>query len=644
MKSDGEIARAAHLRPIVEIAGKLGVPEDALHLYGRTIAKLDLGYLASLADRPAGRLVLVTAISPTPAGEGKTTTTVGLGDALNRIGRRAVICLREPSLGPCFGVKGGAAGGGYAQVVPMDRINLHFTGDFHAISSAHNLLSALVDNHVYWGNALGLDTRRISWRRVVDMNDRALRQVVSSLGGASNGFPREDGFDITVASEVMAVFCLATDLADLEARLARMVVAETRGKGSVTAGDLKASPSMTVLLKDAFQPNLVQTLEGTPAFVHGGPFANIAHGCNSVRATRTALKLADYVVTEAGFGADLGAEKFFDIKCRKAGLAPDAAVIVATVRALKMHGGVKKEDLGKENLAALEAGFANLARHVENVGKFGVPAVVGINKFVSDTDAELQLIVDLCRDKLGAKAIVCTHWGEGSKGSEELARAVVEIAEGPKATGFKPLYPSEMPLLAKVETIAKEIYRAGSVVADSKIKKRFKDLEAAGYGDLPICVAKTQSSFSADPEIKGAPTGHAIPIREVRLSAGAGFLVSPGCTPDLLAALRDTGVPFLPGTSTVSEVMAVLEAGVTEMKFFPAEASGGTAYLRAVAGPLPQARFCPTGGIRPATAPDYLALPNVGCVGGTWLTPADAIAAGDWARISTLAAEAAALG
>ncbi|KPL55320.1 formate--tetrahydrofolate ligase [Prosthecomicrobium hirschii] len=525
MKSDIEIARSVTPKPIVEIGAKLGIPYESLHPYGHHIAKVSNEFIAAQSERPDGKLILVTAINPTPAGEGKTTTTVGLGDGLTRIGKKAAIALREPSLGPCFGVKGGAAGGGWAQVIPMEAINLHFTGDFHAITSAHNLLAAMLDNHIYWGNTLDIDPRRVAWRRVMDMNDRALRSIVSSLGGVSNGFPREDGFDITVASEVMAVFCLATDLADLEARLARMVVAETRGKGSVTAGDLKASPSMTVLLKDAFQPNLVQTLEGTPAFVHGGPFANIAHGCNSVRATRTALKLADYVVTEAGFGADLGAEKFFDIKCRKAGLAPDAAVIVATVRALKMHGGVKKEDLGKENLAALEAGFANLARHVENVGKFGVPAVVGINKFVSDTDAELQLIVDLCRDKLGAKAIVCTHWGEGSKGSEELARAVVEIAEGPKATGFKPLYPSEMPLLAKVETIAKEIYRAGSVVADSKIKKRFKDLEAAGYGDLPICVAKTQSSFSADPEIKGAPTGHAIPIREVRLSAGAGFLV-----------------------------------------------------------------------------------------------------------------------
>jgi formate--tetrahydrofolate ligase len=525
MQSDIEIARSVTPQPIARIAEKLGIPYEQLYPYGHHIAKVSDAFIGAQRDRPDGKLILVTAINPTPAGEGKTTTTVGLGDGLSRIGKKAAIALREPSLGPCFGVKGGAAGGGWSQVIPMEAINLHFTGDFHAITSAHNLLCAMLDNHIYWGNALDIDPRRVHWRRAIDMNDRSLRAIVSSLGGVANGFPREDGFDITVASEVMAVFCLASDLADLEARLARMVVADTRGKGSVTAGDLKASPSMTVLLKDAFQPNLVQTLEGTPAFVHGGPFANIAHGCNSVRATRTALKLADYVVTEAGFGADLGAEKFFDIKCRKAGLTPDAAVIVATVRALKMHGGVKKDELGREDLTALRAGFANLARHVENVAKFGVPAVVGINRFVSDTEAEHRLIVDLCRSELGVEAIVCSHWAEGSRGSEALAHAVVRLAEGPRPKAFAPLYPDDMPLLAKVETIAREIYRAGSVTADSRIVKRFRELEAAGYGGLPICVAKTQSSFSADPELKGAPTGHAIPIREVRLSAGAGFLV-----------------------------------------------------------------------------------------------------------------------
>ena len=525
MKSDIEIARSVEPKAISGIAAKLGIPDSALYAFGPHIAKINNAYIDTLADRPRGKLILVTAINPTPAGEGKTTTTVGLGDGLTRIGKKAAIALREPSLGPCFGVKGGAAGGGWSQVIPMEAINLHFTGDFHAISSAHNLLSAMLDNHIYWGNKPEIDSRRVHWRRVVDMNDRSLRQIVSSLGGVANGYPREDGFDITVASEVMAVFCLATDLKDLEERLGRMVIAEGRDKGTITAADIKASPAMTVLLKDAFQPNLVQTLEGTPAFVHGGPFANIAHGCNSVSATTTALKLADYVVTEAGFGADLGAEKFFDIKCRKAGLTPDAAVIVATVRALKMHGGVKKDDLGKENLAALEAGFANLARHIENVGKFGVPVVVGINRFVTDTDAEMAFLVEACRSRMGVEAIVCTHWGEGSAGSEALARAVVAMTDAPRARPFTPLYPDDMPLLAKVETIAREIYRAGSVAADAKVKKRFKDLEAAGYGNLPICVAKTQSSFSSDPDIKGAPTGHVIPIREVRLSAGAGFLV-----------------------------------------------------------------------------------------------------------------------
>ncbi len=527
MKSDGEIARAAHLRPIVEIAVKLGVPEDALHLYGRTIAKLDLAYLASLSERPTGKLVLVTAISPTPAGEGKTTTTVGLGDALNRIGRRAVICLREPSLGPCFGVKGGAAGGGYAQVVPMDRINLHFTGDFHAISSAHNLLSALVDNHVYWGNEIGLDTRRISWRRVVDMNDRALRQVVSSLGGAQNGFPREDGFDITVASEVMAVLCLSEGLADLEARLSRMVIGETRERRLVAAGELKGAGAMAALLREAAMPNLVQTLEGSPALVHGGPFANIAHGCNSVAATRAGLRLGDIVVTEAGFGADLGAEKFFDIKCRSAGLAPDCAVVVATVRALKMHGGLPKAALDREDVAAVEAGFANLARHVENVGKFGVPVVVALNRFASDTAAELERVVALCRDRLGVTAIVCSHFADGSAGAEALARTVAATLDGPATTaGFSPLYGDDLPLAEKLRTVAREIYRAEDVAISGPVADKLARWEEAGYGRLPVCVAKTQYSFSTDPNERGAPTGHVVPVRDVRLSAGAGFVVA----------------------------------------------------------------------------------------------------------------------
>jgi formate--tetrahydrofolate ligase len=527
MKSDGEIARAAQLRPIAEVAERLSVPESALHLYGRHIAKLDLGYLASLAGRPDGKLVLVTAINPTPAGEGKTTTTVGLGDALNRIGRRAVICLREPSLGPCFGVKGGAAGGGYAQVVPMDRINLHFTGDFHAISAAHNLLSALVDNHVYWGNALGIDTRRISWRRVVDMNDRALRQIVSSLGGAQNGFPREDGFDITVASEVMAVLCLSEGLADLEARLARMVIGETRERRLVAAGELKGAGAMAALLREAAMPNLVQTLEGNPALVHGGPFANIAHGCNSVAATRAGLRLGEIVVTEAGFGADLGAEKFFDIKCRAAGLSPACAVVVATVRALKMHGGAAKADLDREDVAAVEAGFSNLARHVENVGKFGVPAVVALNRFASDTAAELDRVVTLCRERLGVTAIVCSHFADGSAGAEALARAVADTLDGPRTgSGFRPLYGNNLPLAEKLRIVAREIYRADDVAIPGAVGEKLGRWQEAGYGHLPVCVAKTQYSFSTDPTRRGAPTGHTVPVRDVRLSAGAGFVVA----------------------------------------------------------------------------------------------------------------------
>jgi formate--tetrahydrofolate ligase len=522
--SDIEVARAAKMRPVVEIGAKLGIPADALYSYGPNIAKLASGFVDGLEDRPDGKLILVTAITPTPAGEGKTTTTVGLGDGLNRIGKKAAICLREPSLGPCFGVKGGAAGGGYAQVVPMEQINLHFTGDFHAIGSAHNLLSALLDNHIYWGNALDIDTRRVTWRRVMDMNDRALRGIVTSLGGAANGFPREDGFDITVASEVMAIFCLAKDLKDLEARLGRIIVGHTRSRKPVTAKDLKADGPMTVLLKDAFMPNLVQTLENNPAFVHGGPFANIAHGCNSVMATKTALKLADYVVTEAGFGADLGAEKFFDIKCRKAGLKPVAAVIVATVRALKMHGGVAKEDLGRENVAALKKGLANLGRHIRNVGQFGVQAVVAINRFVADTEAELQAVGDYCAEH-GVEAQVCTHWADGGAGAEDLARKVVALADGGHSQ-FRTLYDDDVPLWEKMRTIATSIYGADDVIADKQVRDQFIQYQKGGYGHFPICVAKTQYSFSTDPALKGAPSHHVVPVRELRLSAGAEFLVA----------------------------------------------------------------------------------------------------------------------
>jgi formate--tetrahydrofolate ligase len=527
-KSDIEIAREATMLPIGEVAASLGVPEEAVQPYGKHIAKIGLDFVQQVADQPDGRLILVTAITPTPAGEGKTTTTVGLSDALNRIGKKAISCTREPSLGPCFGMKGGAAGGGYAQVVPMENINLHFTGDFHAIGTAHNLLSALLDNHIYWGNELKLDQRRISWRRVVDMNDRALRSIVGSLGGVANGFPREDGFDITVASEVMAVFCLATDLADLERRLGRMVVGQTRERELVTAEQLKGPGPMTVLLKDALMPNLVQTLENNPAFIHGGPFANIAHGCNSVMATRLALKLCDYVVTEAGFGADLGAEKFFDIKCRKAGLTPAAAVIVATIRALKMHGGVGRENLGKENLDAVRKGLANLGRHVTNVRKFGVPAVVALNHFTSDTDAEHALVRGYCRDKFGIEAIVCTHWADGSAGTEALAEHLVELLDSRPALdgrGFRHLYPDEMPLWDKMRTIATEIYGADDIIADKRVRDQFQDFQEGGFGHFPICVAKTQYSFSTDPNLKGAPSGHVVPIREIRLSGGAEFLV-----------------------------------------------------------------------------------------------------------------------
>ena len=523
-KSDIEIAREATQKPIAEIGGRLGIPHEALLPYGHTKAKIDLDYIDSLSGREDGKLVLVTAITPTPAGEGKTTTSVGLADGLNRIGKETLVCLREPSLGPCFGVKGGAAGGGYAQVVPMEDINLHFTGDFHAIGAANNLLAALLDNHVHHGNALGLDARRVSWRRVVDMNDRALREIVCSLGGIGNGFPRGDGFDITVASEVMAIFCLASDLEDLRRRLGNVVVGQTRAREPVTARDLKADGAMTVLLKDALAPNLVQTLENNPAVIHGGPFANIAHGCNSVIATRASLKLADYVVTEAGFGADLGAEKFFDIKCRKAGIAPDAVVLVATLRALKMHGGAALVDLGKEDVAAVEAGCANLSRHLANLRRFGVPAVVAVNRFSADTEAELQAVVDAAGAE-GASAIVCSHWADGGAGTEALARHVVEMIEAGEGA-FRPLYPDGMPLWEKVETVAKRIYGASGITAAQAVRNRFKALQEGGYGHFPVCMAKTQYSFSTDPSLKGAPEGHEVLVRELRLCAGAEFVVA----------------------------------------------------------------------------------------------------------------------
>ncbi|MEQ1714650.1 MAG: formate--tetrahydrofolate ligase [Hyphomicrobium sp.] len=523
VKSDIEIAREAKQKPIAEVAAKVGIPAEALVPYGWTKAKVSFDFINKIEGNPDGKVILVTAISPTPAGEGKTTTTVGLGDGLNRIGKKAIMALREPSLGPCFGVKGGAAGGGYAQVVPMEDINLHFTGVFHAITSAHNLLSAMIDNHIYWGNALGIDQRRVQWKRVLDMNDRALRSIVNSLGGVSNGFPREDGFDITVASEVMAILCLSKNLKDLETRLGNIIVAYTRDKKPVRARDLKADGAMTVLLKDALSPNMVQTLENNPVFIHGGPFANIAHGCNSVLATRTAMKLADYVVTEAGFGADLGAEKFFNIKCRKAGISPSAVVIVATVRALKMHGGVAKDDLKTENAAAVAKGCDNLKRHIENINKFGVPAVVAINKFITDTDAEVQEVMKAA-ESMGTKAFLCTHWSDGGKGTEALAHHVVAVIGEGKAN-FKPLYPDDMKLRDKVRTIAQEIYRAADISCDSSVETQFKDLEAAGFGHLPVCMAKTQYSFSTDATKRGAPTGHTVGIRELRLSAGAEFVV-----------------------------------------------------------------------------------------------------------------------
>jgi formate--tetrahydrofolate ligase len=524
-KSDWDIANAARLLPIMQLAQeRLGIPADAVEPYGQTKAKIGMPFIReALARKATGRLVLVTAISPTPAGEGKTTTTVGLGDALNRIGKRAAICIREASLGPCFGMKGGAAGGGYAQVVPMDDINLHFTGDLHAIAAANNLLAALIDNHIYWGNELNIDSRRVTWRRCMDMNDRALREIVTSLGGAGNGFPREAGFDITAASEIMAILCLSTSLEDLQRRLGNIVIGATRERKPVRASELKADGALVALLKDALKPNLVQTLENNPAFVHGGPFANIAHGCNSVIATSLALRVADYVVTESGFGADLGAEKFFDIKCRKAGLTPEAAVVVASVRALKMHGGVGKSDLATSNATAVTKGLVNLRRHLENLARFGMPAVVCINRFGTDTEAELAAVVDGCA-AVGVKAVVCEHFARGGAGAEELARAVVATVEQGKAD-FKPLYALELPLTKKIEAIATQIYHAGEVVIPKPVADRLREFEQMGFGNLPVCMAKTQYSFSADPELRGAPSGFALPVREVRLSAGAEFVV-----------------------------------------------------------------------------------------------------------------------
>jgi formate--tetrahydrofolate ligase len=522
--SDIEIARKATLKPIGEIGDRLGIPGTALKPYGHDKGKISADFIQSLEANDDGKLILVTAISPTPAGEGKTTTTVGLGDGLNRIGKKAAICLREPSLGPCFGMKGGAAGGGYAQVVPMEDINLHFTGDFHAIGAAHNLLSALIDNHIHWENKSGLDPRRITWKRVMDMNDRSLRDITIGLGGPGNGVPRQNGFDITVASEIMAIFCLATDLNDLQRRIGNIVIGYTRDLKPVHARDVNAPGAMTVLLKDAFMPNLVQTLEANPAFIHGGPFANIAHGCNSVIATRTALKLADYVVTEAGFGADLGAEKFFDIKCRKAGLHPDAVVLVATVRALKMHGGVTKDQLGEENVEAVRQGCENLARHIRNLSQFGVPVTVAINRFVADTEGELEVIRKFCSD-FDVKAFDCNHWAEGGKGTEDLARHVADVADSGQAQ-FHTLYDDDMSLWAKARHIARSLYGADDIIADKKVRDQFAKFEADGYGRFPVCMAKTQYSFSTDPALIGAPSNHEVPIREVRLSAGAEFVVA----------------------------------------------------------------------------------------------------------------------
>ena len=553
MLTDIQISRAAKMLPIGAIAARLGIPEEAVEPYGRFKAKISLDWLRRRRDGPQGKLILVTAINPTPAGEGKTTTSVGLADGLNRIGRKTMLCLREPSLGPCFGMKGGAAGGGYAQVVPMEEINLHFTGDFHAITSAHNLLSALIDNHIHWGNALGIDMRRIVWKRVIDMNDRALRQIVQSLGGVGNGYPRESGFDITVASEIMAILCLAEDLDDLRERLARIVVGYRRDKSAVTARDLKADGAMTVLLAQAIQPNLVQTIENNPAFIHGGPFGNIAHGCNSVIATKAALSLADYVVTEAGFGADLGAEKFFDIKCRQAGLVPAAAVIVATVRALKYNGGVARADLGKEDVAAVKAGAANLARHIENVRQFGVPALVAINHFSSDSDAEVDAVREIAAAH-GSEAVLCTHWADGGAGAETLAEKVAALADA-DAAQFAPLYDSDLKLFDKINTIATRVYRADEAIANASVRNQLHQWEKEGYGHLAVCMAKTQYSFSTDPALLGAPSHHVVPVREVRLAAGAGFVVA--VCGDLMTM---PGLPSIPS----AEGMRVDENGLIE--------------------------------------------------------------------------------
>ncbi len=523
--SDIEIARKAKMRPIGEILNEINVPDtpEAFSPMGRHIAKINLEYINTLKDKKDGKLILVTAITPTPAGEGKTTTSVGLSDGLNKIGKKSIVCLREPSLGPSFGMKGGAAGGGYAQVVPMEQINLHFTGDFHSITSAHNLLSALIDNHIYWGNKLNIDVRRVVWKRVMDMNDRSLRSIVVDLGGVANGYPRQDGFDITVASEIMAIFCLAKDLKDLEERIGNITIAYTRDKKAIYAKDLNAHGPMTVLLKDAIRPNVTQTLENNPAIIHGGPFANIAHGCNSVIATKASLKLGDYVVTEAGFGADLGAEKFLNIKCRKSNLKPDCVVLVATIRALKMHGNVSKENLKNENVNALKNGLVNLERHINNIRKFGLPVTVAINHFVSDTQKEVDAVLDFCKTQ-GVKASMCSHWSEGGEGTKELAQNVVEICEENKNT-FKFLYEDDLPLFKKIERIGLEIYQASTVVADTKVRQQLKDFESKGFGKLPVCIAKTQYSFSTDPNLKGAPTGHVLPVREVRLSSGAEFIV-----------------------------------------------------------------------------------------------------------------------
>ncbi len=546
VKSDIQIAREAKMQPINDILAKINVPDEskAYSPMGRHIAKINLEYLDTLKDKPDGKLVLITAITPTPAGEGKTTTSVGLSDGLNKIGKKSIVCLREPSLGPSFGMKGGAAGGGYAQVVPMEQINLHFTGDFHAITSAHNLLSALIDNHIYWGNKLDIDVRRIVWKRVMDMNDRSLRSININLGGIANGFPREDGFDITVASEIMAIFCLSNDLKDLENRIGNITIAYTRDKKPVYAKDLKAHGPMTVLLKEAIRPNITQTLENNPAIIHGGPFANIAHGCNSVIATKTGLKLADYVITEAGFGADLGAEKFLDIKCRKSNLKPSCVVIVATIRALKMHGGIAKDNLKTENVDALKKGLINLQRHIENVKKFGLPVAVAVNHFIKDTDNEVKALIEFC-DGIGVKASLCTHWANGGDGTKELANHVAELCEKNDAK-FKFLYESKTPLFKKIEKIAKEIYRANEVIADTKIRDQLKSFEKEGYGDFPICIAKTQYSFSTDPSLKGAPTGHVLPIREIRLSSGAEFIVVV-CG----AVMTMPGLPRVPAADSI---------------------------------------------------------------------------------------------